>query len=85
MLTAITISITLAASQCGPREILLNDLSTKYKESIVQVDVAPNGKHSQALFYNRKTGTFTIAMFDTKGRACVLGSGKVKPKKMEDT
>ena len=82
MLTLAAISIALSGS-CGPRETLLRNLATKYSERIIQIDVAPTGKHSQALFYNRNTGTWTIAVFDTNAIACILKSGRVKPIKEE--
>ena len=63
-----------AAPNCAKRSIVLNELSTKYRETRRAVGLAANNTMME-MFASTDTGTWTLTLTAPDGTTCMVASG----------
>ena len=64
-----------AASNCAPREIVVDRLASKYGESRQSMGLGTNNAVVE-VFASDKTGTWTITVTSAHGMTCLVASGQ---------
>lgn len=61
--------------QCGPREMVLAHLASKYSETRRSVGLAANNMVME-VFASEETGSWTITVTSAQGVTCLVASGQ---------
>lgn len=75
LLSALFSSPAEAASQCGARSFIIDQLAARYGESRTAIGIAANNMVME-LFANAESQSWTIAVSDPNGQTCLLASGQ---------
>lgn len=63
------------AAPCGPRDLVIGQLSERWGENRRSVGIAANGQVME-LYASAATGTWTIVVTLPDGRTCLIASGE---------
>ncbi|MEL7256866.1 MAG: hypothetical protein AAFN80_03365 [Pseudomonadota bacterium] len=79
MITTTAIAVCLAgpsaASNCAPREMVVENLAAKYGESRQSMGLGANNAVVE-VFASEETGTWTITVTSVHGITCMVASGQ---------
>lgn len=74
-LAATTLGTTAAASNCAPRDVVLDRLADRYGESRQSIGLGANNAVVE-VFASTETGTWTIIVTTAQGLTCMIASGQ---------
>ena len=77
-LVAISAVMTPAyAAQCGPRDAVVDKLSSKYSEKLTAGGLQKTKKAAAVVevWASPETGTFTVLMTNANGTTCIVAAG----------
>ena len=74
LVAALLLSTSANAGQCGPKQIVAEQLSDRYGEINFASGIAVDS--SVKFFGNPKTGTWSIVVIKPDGLACVTANGE---------
>ena len=74
-LATATLGTTAAASNCAPRDVVLDRLADRYGESRQSIGLGANNAVVE-VFASAETGTWTIIVNTAEGLTCMSASGQ---------
>ncbi len=72
---AVCLASPSAASNCAPREMVVEKLASKYGESRQSMGLGANNAVVE-VFASEETGTWTITVTSVHGMTCLVASGQ---------
>ena len=76
MLTgALTLMPVAALANCAPREVVVERLAERYRETRQSMGLGANSAVVE-VFASRETGTWTITVTTPQGMTCLVASGQ---------
>ena len=83
---ALVLTANIASAQqssCGPRDDVVERLSTKYGETRRGIGIGKNNRVME-VFASDTTGSWTITVTLPNGRMCLIASGQAWEDRMDD-
>ena len=74
-LAAATLGTAAAASNCAPRDVVIDRLADRYGESRQSIGLGANNAVVE-VFASPETGTWTIIVTTAQGLTCMIASGQ---------
>ena len=74
-IAAATLGSSAAASNCAPRDVVVDRLAARYGESRQSIGLGANNAMVE-VFASPETGTWTIIVTTAQGLTCMIASGQ---------